>query len=262
MDAADVGERVAEEEPGRAVIGVLIFFSRREDHRRPEVADQARDLLREIFAAEFRVRHDHLRLRRSIEARVRRPVRGAPLRPVRARQLAEPAVREAEEGVRRAIEAERRQRVARFATPAPAVAAVVGSARRFDVPLVLHTFGVAVAVGQVDDVDVAAAFVDALHEPARGQRLIVGVRRDDEQPGFPRHLQRGRRRLFRLAARAGAGVHTRPQKCDGDCRARRENPASGHRTDELSKRRARSSSVTTVFAAWTVGARSAPSTAS
>ena len=45
MHARDVAERIRQEEPRRAVIGVLIFLSRHQNHRRRKVIDDLRKLL-------------------------------------------------------------------------------------------------------------------------------------------------------------------------------------------------------------------------
>ena len=109
MHAADVVQRVGGEEPRRAVIGVLVLFARHRDRCRPELADDARELLREVFAAILGIGHHHLRLWRPIEARVRRAIRAALLGPVAMHELAEAAVRKTQKRRGRRIEPERTQ---------------------------------------------------------------------------------------------------------------------------------------------------------
>ena len=102
--------------PGGAVIRVLILSSRDGNHRRLEVADDERELLRQILAAILRGRYSAFptfggRLSRACGERYAR----AAIRPVGARQPAETAVGKAEEGLERVGETEPDERRVRFA---------------------------------------------------------------------------------------------------------------------------------------------------
>ena len=86
----------------------------------------------------------------------------------------------------------------RFAAPLLAVAEVILRRRRLDVIFFLDAFGIAVAVGEVDDAHRAAGGLDALHQSAGAQHFVVGMRRDHEQTRCRRHVELERRRRRRL----------------------------------------------------------------
>ena len=104
---------------------MLIFFTRVEDQRRPVFADQVREFLRQILAAVFGFGHQRFVGRRAIETRIRRSIRMSSFRPVAACQPIEALIGKTQERRGVAVEAERRERGARFLLAPPTVTAKI-----------------------------------------------------------------------------------------------------------------------------------------
>src|SRR5438034_2874228 len=202
------------------VVEVDVVGVRYHDHARPEGAQLAAHERGEVLPVVLGA----LGGRRAVLLGVGRGV-GAGARPVILPELCQPAIGEAEEDEVAAMEPQVAGRGDRLPPPHLPELEVVGVARLSLVEVLRHRLRVAVAVGDEHDAHRGAAAGEAEDQAAGADRLVVGVRGDDEHA-------RTRGDDERRTPRAGAG-RDGPQGRGGgeeDAQERREARAGPRET--------------------------------
>ena len=118
-------QRVGDEEPRGAMIGMLILPPRRQEQRGGESGDHDRKLLREIFTAVLGIGNDDFGSWGAIEARERRAICAGSLRPVPRHQPGESTVGKAQKREGRVTERQGAECAARLPLALPPVSTVI-----------------------------------------------------------------------------------------------------------------------------------------
>ena len=125
-------------------------------------------------------------------------------RPVRAPELREATIREAEERDVALREPEPLGRGERLVLPELAECQVVAVGRLAQVEVLADCPRVPVAVGDEDDAHGIPGVDEARDEPARGERLVIGMWCEDQHPRVRRQRERLDRRSLRHRGDVGA----------------------------------------------------------